>query len=1069
MPIRDLVIRSQLIPPQAGRRSLLPRPRLLKRMQAALEYPVVLVQAGTGYGKSTLLAELSGQVKNFFWYTVTEPDRDPLLFLAHLISAFNQGGSGLGESALRILEESGSRVTTAALTPLINSLTIGLTGPAVLVLDDYHLVMDVPEIAALVERLVDYHPPHFCLVLASRQIPTSPAIKRWRVKGQLQPVLSGDLAFTVDEIQTLFTDLYQIPIQRHQAQWLKEETDGWAIALQMVWQSLQSGAMANLDQALEHFPDTLEDLFDYLANDVLARQPAEVQEFLLTTAVLRQMDAPACDVITGRQSADMLAWLYETAFFIEQVGQGTYRYQRLFHDFLRTQLQHEPDRAVRLHRLAASYYDGQHVEESIYHLLQAGDFEQAAVWVEQMGASLVELGRFDSLLAWLSPLPEETWQNHPGLYLLKGDVRRLRNDFEGALEVYQQAEAIYSRSNDRLGHALALRGQAQVYLDTIRPMKADSLLDDALRLLEPQEYRSITASLLDQLAENRLNLGHPHQAQTLHHEAQLLRAESDPGDLYLEARALLRTGQLDAGRRILEERAEQERQNAASRPQRFHRETLMLLSLICSLQGDLETAESSAREGIRIGQRLQSDFVESVGFMRLGHPIQMKNEQPWNLDGTRLAVPVYEQAIEKSRPFKVMRVHVEPLWGLVRAVGYAGDLASARTYAERGLEIAGQAGDTWMGNLVRISMGSAYVLAGESVEAKSWLCESALQFDQVGDLYGWSAAQIWLAINEWNHGNVDQAMDCVARLLPVIRQHGYLTLLTRSTFIGLQDGQAFWPLLLEARRRNIEPGLISEWLRDAGLEGVESHPGYTLWVRLFGPFMAWRGREPIRPAEWQREKARHLFQLLLLNRGQWLGRDQICDRLWPDAPGDAAVRDFKVALTALNKALEPDRVQGSPSFFILRRENFYMLNPQAAIRLDVAEFEQQAASDDLDEIRRALVLGANEFLADNLNEEWTQAERERLNRSWLAAAGRLCSLLIGIGNREEAIQVCQTMIQRDPTEETAYRLLMEIHGSLGNRSQVQNIYNRYAATLHESLGIEPSGEMQVLLQRLTRQ
>ena len=1063
MPIRDLVIQSQLIPPQAGRKGLLPRPRLQERLRTVLDYPLVLVQAGTGYGKSTLLAELASQVKNFFWYTITEPDRDPLLFLAHLLSAFSQGGVGLGESALRVLEEGGGRVTTASLTPLINSLTIGLDGPVVLVLDDYHLVMDIPEIAALVERLVDYRPPNFCLILASRQIPANPAMKRWRVKGKVQTILSADLAFTVDEIQTLFSDLYQLPMQRDQAERLAEETDGWVIALQMVWQSLQSGAMPSLDQAVEHFPDTLEDLFDYLANDVLARQPQPVQKFLLTSAVLRQMDAQVCDVLTGGGSAEMLTWLYETGFFIELVGEGTYRYQRLFHDFLRAQIQRLPQQARDLHHLAAAYYDSHFPEEGIYHLLQAGDFDSVAAWVERMGNNLVELGRYDSLLGWLLPLPVEIWQGHPALYLLKGDVLRLRSDFEGALEQYQQAQTIYTRQMDRLGHALALRGQAQVYLDTIRPMKADLLLEDALRLLEPQEYRSVTAGLLDQLAENRLNLGHPDQAQALHHEAQLLRAESDPGDLYLEARALLRTGQLAAARKILEERAEQERLNAGSRPQRFHRETLLLLSMICILLGDVETAEASAREGIRTGQRLHSGFVESVGLMRLGHPIQMAGDQPWNGNAFRSAVSVYEQSIEKSRPFKVMRVHVEPLWGLARATGYSGDLASARAYAERALEIAGQAGDVWMGNLVRVALGSAYSLAGETAEAQTWLDEAALRFEQVGDAFGWSAVQMWLALNSWRMSRRQEAMSRVALLLPVVRQNGYAFLLTRPTFLGLQDGAAFWPLLLEARRLGIETALVTDLLRDAGLDEVETHPGYTLWARLFGPFTVWRGRELIRPAEWQREKARQLFQLLLLQRSQWLGRDQIADQLWPDSPGDVAVRDFKVALNALNKALEPDRPQGNPAFFVIRRDNFYMLNPQANIQVDVDRFQKLSTSQDQDSLRQALALGADEFLPDSLNEDWTLAERERLNRVWLGAGARLCELLVTDSNREEAIQICQAMIRRDPTDEPAYRYLMEINGTLGNRAQVQNIYNRYTAALREQLGMEPSGEMQVLL------
>ena len=145
-----------------------------------------------------------------------------------------------------------------------------------------------------------------------------------------------------------------------------------------------------------------------------------------------------------------------------------------------------------------------------------------------------------------------------------------------------------------------------------------------------------------------------------------------------------------------------------------------------------------------------------------------------------------------------------------------------------------------------------------------------------------------------------------------------------------------------------------------------------------------------------------------------------------------------------------------------------MLNPQAKIRLDVDEFARLSASNELESLRRALVLGADELLPDSLNEVWSQPERERLHRAWLGVAARVCDLLCAAGKHEEAIQVCQEMMHRDPTDESAYRLLMGIYGSLGNRPQVKNIYNRYAATLRETLGIAPSGEMQGLLGRLTR-
>ena len=94
MALRDLVIRSQLIPPRQ-QKGVLRRPRLEKRLVAVLDHPLTLVQAGTGYGKSTTVATLADTVDPLFWYTITEPDRDPLLFLAHLTGCRTLNGAAM--------------------------------------------------------------------------------------------------------------------------------------------------------------------------------------------------------------------------------------------------------------------------------------------------------------------------------------------------------------------------------------------------------------------------------------------------------------------------------------------------------------------------------------------------------------------------------------------------------------------------------------------------------------------------------------------------------------------------------------------------------------------------------------------------------------------------------------------------------------------------------------------------------------------------------------------------------------------------------------------------------------
>ncbi len=1072
MSLRDLVIQSQLIPPRQ-RRGVLHRPRLRARLAAVVDYPVTVVQAGTGYGKSTALSALSDMVDLLCWYTITEPDRDPLLFLAHLACACERQEPSWSEPVLRRLEESGGRVTPEALTPLLNSLTSELDREAVLVLDDYHLLADVSEIAALVERLVDYIPPRLHVVISSRQVPPLGALTRWRVKGDLLTIGQADLAFTADEIELLFREQYGHPLSPQQAWALATETEGWAIVLQMVWQRLESGAVSSLDEILGQLPSTLDALFDYLAQDVLARLSPEMQHFLLTTSVLRQMDGPACDHLLGMQgSTATLRQLYEEGLFVVSMGENAYRYHRLFHDFLQAQLDQNTGQGPALHRQAADYHhQAGHPEETIYHLLEAKDFSQAARLIEEMGSELVALGRLDSLSAWIARLPEEVVKNRPGMDLLMGDVRRLRARFDEALEYYAAAEGRFAEEGDQIGRSQALCGQAQVYLDTVRPLKADSLLEEALRLLEPEEHRHETAAILERLAENKLNLGHPDEAQALHHEAQLLRDEVDPGDLYLEARALVRTGELAEAQQLLERRAEQERQADRSRPQRFHRETLLLLSLVHALLGNKEAAERCAHEGIAIGQRLGSAFVEAVGAMRLGHAAQLDESRPWDRKAGRRAaiqqsIAHYHRAIEQVRAFKVLRTQVEALWGLCRAHGYSGDLATAERYADQAMEIVQRSGDEWMQSLVQVTMGACCALAGQSERARTWLCEADGGFARVGDPFGQSAAQLWLALDAWWQGNAKSAIDSLSSLLGPVRERSYGFLLTRRTLIGLGDDQAAVPLLIAAHRQGIEVEYIEHLLSGTGLTEIDYHPGYALAVRTLGPFTVWRGDEPITNREWKREKARQVFQLLLTYRGQWFYREQIMEQLWPHLPPDAAERDFKVALNALNQAVEPRRPRGENPHFVIRRGSVYGLNPAAHVVVDVDDFERLAASDDIDLLRRALFLYEEDYLPESLYEDWSSAERQRLRHLYLVTAERLAQHLLREEAWDQVIQTCRAMLARDNCWEAAYRLLMQAHAVQGSRSQVHSVYQRCVTTLREELDAEPSPATRALFEQL---
>ncbi len=808
MRTRDYVIYSHLAPPR-NQQGVLTRPRVTKKILDNISYPLLVLQAGTGYGKSTELVTLTESIQNYYWYSIQESDKDPFLFLAKLFTTFTKHENSIGEHVLNLMESEQRYLFPELLTIFMNELSKNLFDDTYLILDDFHHVLEQPEIEQIVTTLVDNSPPAFHLIISTRRVPTYKAMNRWRVKGQLQVINRSELAFTKNEILSLFLEKFQITLSDQQADLLLKETEGWAIALQIIWQSIQKGNIT-IEQVFTQRPITLEALFEYLASEVLAQLPLDIQSFLLTASVLNIIELDICNMlIESELSAKYIQSLQERGLFITSIGKNTYQFQNLFHDFLKTQLKQNSKNFLSLNRKCANFFlDQGRIEAAIYHLIEAELFEQAKNHIISIAPNLINFGRLDTLRTWLGHLPSSMVEQSAEVQLILGEVKRLKSDFEGSLIHFQSAHTFFLETDEKIGISKALRGQSQIYLDTIRPLKAEALLVEALKILEPQEFKQETAALLDQLAENKLNLGHPDQAQALHHEAKLLREEDDPGVSYLEARSMLRTGHLEKGRALLAEQIDLEKADERTRPQRFHRETSLLLSLICIFQGDWEAAKKNAIDGINIGQQLNSSFVEAVGYIRLGHAYEIQGIVHHQQNLLTKAIQCYEQAIEKVRLFKVTRVQVEPLWALSRSYGFQGHIMEATKYAAEAMEISEQAGDKWLYNLVLITLGASYFYSDQIKEAKELFNQAIEGFKQVSDSFGLAAALMWKMMVLWYDGETDEALRILNQIIPLIKAGNYTFLFSKPTYLGLKDEQIIIPILVAAYQKNIERTFI---------------------------------------------------------------------------------------------------------------------------------------------------------------------------------------------------------------------------------------------------------------------
>jgi LuxR family maltose regulon positive regulatory protein len=401
-------------PPRPG---VVVRDRLLQRLNADTPGGVTLVSAPAGFGKTTLLAEVAADPRRgraVAWFSVDRLDDEASVFWAYLIEAVDRAIPGVGASARGQLS-TGSARTEAVLSTLINDVHARGEG-LLLVLDDYHLIED-PAIQSDMAFLVEHLPPQVHLLLGARADPALP-LARLRATGRLAEVRAADLRFSADEAAEYLNGRLGLELDDDAVAALEARTEGWIAALQLAGLSLQDRPDAAA--FIQGFAGDDRFVVDYLAEEVLQRQPDEVRRFLLQTSILERLTGPLCDAVTDSTggSARLTALDRANLFLVPLDDQRRwYRYHHLFADVLRARLLDErPAEVPDLHRRASDWFeaDGDR-PEAVGHALAARDWERAAALIELATPEMQRKRRESTLRRWMRSLPDETFETRPVL------------------------------------------------------------------------------------------------------------------------------------------------------------------------------------------------------------------------------------------------------------------------------------------------------------------------------------------------------------------------------------------------------------------------------------------------------------------------------------------------------------------------------------------------------------------------------------------------------------------------------------------------------------------------------
>ena len=462
------------------------------------------------------------------------------------------------------------------------------------------------------------------LALVTREDPALP-LARLRARDQLTEVRGADLRFAGAEVAAFLRDGMGLALAESDLARLAERTEGWAAGLQLAGLSMQGRAdPAGLVAALS---GSHRFILGYLTEEVLARQPAEIQEFLLQTSILGQFCAELCDaVMTGgrpatgdertpssaiRPSSAALTHLERAnVFLIPLDDEGRwYRYHHLFAELLQAQLRRRsPDLVAELHRRASRWHEAQEMPaEAINHALAAGEHGRVVALLERHGWALLNAGYTHTLEGWLRALPADLAGSSPRISLDFGWMRLLRGALDQVGPLLAQAEAALDARAP--AGAAALRAECLALRANLlqaggRAAEAIAAAERSLALTAATDHRLIGLASLALGGAYRQTPDFERAVAALQRASQAAQAAGDlVTDMLAVAHLTLMATQYGRLRLAAEAATEAlqrlARENAAPPP--IIGAVYGALGLIHYEWNDLELAQEQLRRGIRLG------------------------------------------------------------------------------------------------------------------------------------------------------------------------------------------------------------------------------------------------------------------------------------------------------------------------------------------------------------------------------------------------------------------------------------------------------------------------------------
>ncbi|MCK3654677.1 transcriptional regulator MalT [Pasteurellaceae bacterium Macca] len=471
------------------------RRALLARLENAKSYPLTLITAPAGYGKTTLVSQWTARLfaKNeaVAWFALDESDNKPEQFLNYFASALTKA-TGISFEGVSYKEN---------LIDSFGQLLVLLAESErhfYFIMDDYHLIEN-SEIHDTLRFWLKHQPPMMSLVLLSRLVPPL-SITNLRIHEKLLEIDVHQLAFTPAETSQFFEQKLHTALSDEIIFAICERVEGWATALQLIIFTLQQ------NEELLHFPEKLfrklnqQHIADYLNEEVFHYVPPEMKQFMQRCAILRSMNEKLVVAVTQDENGvKKLDELEKLGLFMTRIAHDDGEIWWKFHPILAAYLAQTcrlelPNEWQALHRAAAmKWLQLGYGSEALYHAQRLDDPQTLLQILQEHGWALFHQGQLKLLDDCLNHLrAEDLWQNE-NLVLLKAWLAQSQHRHQEVSGILQKFQPKAPLTQSFQGRFDALK--AQVAINAGDEEQAYLLANQALKNLSSEySYAQIVAT-----------------------------------------------------------------------------------------------------------------------------------------------------------------------------------------------------------------------------------------------------------------------------------------------------------------------------------------------------------------------------------------------------------------------------------------------------------------------------------------------------------------------------------------------------------------------------------------------